>query len=73
MQGGGTDILEARRLLAEAGYADGLELEVDTPTELPDEAQALTAEVGRQLAQASLPFNSTTQRLPRTWHNMLLC
>ena len=41
----------ARALLAEAGYADGLELVVDCPTRLPDEAQRLTAELARQLAE----------------------
>ncbi|WP_420564354.1 ABC transporter substrate-binding protein [Thalassobaculum sp.] len=40
----------ARALLAEAGYGDGLDLVVDTPTRLPDEAQALTAALGAQLA-----------------------
>lgn len=39
----------ARALLAEAGYADGLTLHVDTPTRLPDEALALTGELAAQL------------------------
>lgn len=43
------DPARAASLLAEAGYADGLTLHVDTPTRLPDEAQALTAEVAAQL------------------------
>ena len=33
------------RLIAEAGYAGGLVIEVDCPTRLPDEAEALTAAV----------------------------
>ncbi|MDF1792633.1 MAG: ABC transporter substrate-binding protein [Thalassobaculaceae bacterium] len=44
------DPARARLLLAEAGYGAGLTLHVDTPTRLPDEAQALTAEVAVQLA-----------------------
>ena len=40
----------ARALLAEAGHRDGLTLEVDTPTRLPDEAERLTAVVAAQLA-----------------------
>lgn len=43
------DPARAASLLAAAGYADGLTLHVDTPTRLPDEAQALTAEVAAQL------------------------
>jgi peptide/nickel transport system substrate-binding protein len=44
----------ARDLLAEAGRADGLELVVDCPTRLPDEAQRLTAELSRQLAKVGI-------------------
>ncbi len=44
------DLTTARALLAEAGYADGLTLEVDCPTRLPDEAERLTACFGAQLA-----------------------
>ncbi|MGJ3264417.1 MAG: ABC transporter substrate-binding protein [Salinarimonas sp.] len=40
----------ARTLLNEAGYGDGLTLGLDCPTRLPDEAQPLTAALGRQLA-----------------------
>ncbi|WP_428672056.1 ABC transporter substrate-binding protein, partial [Roseibium sp.] len=40
----------ARQLLAEAGHAAGLELEVDCPTRLPDEAQRLTEVLACQLA-----------------------
>lgn len=40
----------ARALLAEAGHGAGLVLTVDTPTRLPDEAQALTDALGEQLA-----------------------
>jgi len=41
---------EVRRLLTAAGYPDGLTLAVDCPTRLPDEAEALTAALARQLA-----------------------
>jgi peptide/nickel transport system substrate-binding protein len=46
-QGGGAtmDRVLARHLMAEAGFADGLTLEVDCPTRLPDEAQRLTADL----------------------------
>ncbi|MDX1820344.1 MAG: ABC transporter substrate-binding protein [Paracoccaceae bacterium] len=44
----------ARRLLAEAGYADGLTLDVDCPTRLPDEAERLTAALAAQLAQVGI-------------------
>lgn len=44
------DPARARVLLAEAGLADGLLLTVDCPTSLPDEAQALTECIGRQLS-----------------------
>lgn len=45
-----TDRNKARKLLAEAGHAEGLTLEVDCPTRLPDEAERLTAALGAQLA-----------------------
>ncbi|WPZ36792.1 ABC transporter substrate-binding protein [Thalassobaculum sp. OXR-137] len=48
--GDGLDLERARGLLAEAGHGAGLTLHVDTPTRLPDEAQALVAEVAEQLA-----------------------
>lgn len=41
---------EARELLHEAGVGGGLTLEVDCPTSLPNEAEALTAAVASQLA-----------------------
>ncbi|MEM6745687.1 MAG: ABC transporter substrate-binding protein [Pseudomonadota bacterium] len=40
----------ARKNLAEAGHAGDLTLTLDCPTRLPDEAQALSAELARQLA-----------------------
>ncbi len=40
----------ARRLLSEAGHGNGLTITVDCPTRLPDEAEALTAALARQLA-----------------------
>lgn len=48
------DPAEARRLLTEAGHGDGLTLAADCPTSLPDEAEALTAALGRQLARVGV-------------------
>jgi peptide/nickel transport system substrate-binding protein len=45
-----SDRTRARQLLAEAGHADGLTLDVDCPTRLPDEAERLTAALAVQLA-----------------------
>lgn len=53
----GPDLHEARRLIVEAGYADGLVIEVDCPTRLPDEAQALTAAVAEQLSAIGVSLN----------------
>jgi peptide/nickel transport system substrate-binding protein len=53
----GPDLQEARRLVVEAGYADGLVIEVDCPTRLPDEAQALTAAVAEQLSAIGVSLN----------------
>jgi peptide/nickel transport system substrate-binding protein len=50
------DPAAARALLAEAG-AEGLVIETDTPTSLPDVAEALTAEVGRQLAEVGVTLD----------------
>lgn len=47
----------ARRLLAEAGHGDGLSLEVDCPTRLPDEAERLTAALAEQLAEVGITLN----------------
>jgi peptide/nickel transport system substrate-binding protein len=44
----------ARRLMTAAGYPDGLTLAVDCPTRLPDEAEALTAALARQLADVGI-------------------
>lgn len=52
----GCDPDSAGRLLAEAGYGSGLELEVTCPTSLPDEAEALTAAVAAQLAPLGVSF-----------------
>ncbi len=46
----------ASALLAEAGYRDGLTLQVDCPTRLPDEAERLTAALAEQLAQVGITF-----------------
>lgn len=57
--GGGAklDRANARRLLADAGYPDGLTLQVDCPTRLPDEAERLTAALGAQLAEVGIMLN----------------
>lgn len=48
------DLAEAKRLLIEAGHGDGLVINVDCPTRLPDEAEALTAAVGHQFAEIGI-------------------
>lgn len=48
------DPASARLLLREAGHGGGLTLEVDCPTRLPDEAEALTAAVAAQLARVGV-------------------
>lgn len=50
------DLAEARRLLDEAGHADGLTLHLYCPTRLPDEAQALADAVEAQLAPLGVRF-----------------
>jgi peptide/nickel transport system substrate-binding protein len=54
---GGPDLETARRRIREAGYADGLVIEVDCPTRLPDEAVALTAAVAEQLSAIGVSLN----------------
>jgi ABC-type transport system substrate-binding protein len=44
----------ARRLLSEAGFGEGLTLDVDCPTRLPDEAERLTAALAAQLAEVGI-------------------
>jgi peptide/nickel transport system substrate-binding protein len=51
------DLESARRLLAEAGHGEGLILTVDCPTRLPDEAEALTAALSRQLAEIGVTLD----------------
>ncbi|QPC85479.1 peptide ABC transporter substrate-binding protein [Mesorhizobium sp. NBSH29] len=51
------DLAEAKRLLADAGHGNGLTLEVDCPTRLPDEAERLTQAVARQLENIGVRFN----------------
>ncbi len=48
----------ARRLIAEAGFADGLTLQVDCPTRLPDEAERLTAALTDQLAEVGITLRT---------------
>ncbi len=50
------DRARARQLLREAGHGGGLELNVYCPTRLPDEAQALVAALGGQLADLGVGF-----------------
>jgi peptide/nickel transport system substrate-binding protein len=45
---------EARRLLAEAGYSDGLNLVFDIPSTMPDEAPALAEMMAEQLSQVGI-------------------
>lgn len=51
------DKAEVRRLLTEAGYGDGLTLEVYCPTRLPDEAQRLVQHLETQLSTIGVRFN----------------
>lgn len=48
---------EVRKLLHAAGVGDGLTLDVDCPTSLPNEAQALTAAVAAQLLPYGVILN----------------
>ncbi|HSP25836.1 MAG TPA: ABC transporter substrate-binding protein [Saliniramus sp.] len=50
------DPVQARALLDEAGYGEGLTLQVYRPTSLPDEAEALTDAVAAQLAAIGVRF-----------------
>lgn len=47
----------ARALLAEAGFAGGLTLDVECPKRLPDEAERLTGALGGQLAEVGISLN----------------
>lgn len=47
----------AKTLLAEAGFDEGLTIEVDCPTRLPDEAEALTAALAEQLTAIGVTLN----------------
>nr|WP_246812620.1 ABC transporter substrate-binding protein [Ensifer sp. ENS01] len=51
------DLDQAKMLLAEAGFSEGLTIEVDCPTRLPDEAEALTAALAEQLAPIGVTLN----------------
>lgn len=50
------DLVAAKRLLAAAGHGDGLVIDVDCPTRLPDEAERLTAAVELQLSKIGISF-----------------
>ena len=51
------DRAAARQMLGKAGYADGLTLEVDCPTRLPDEAERLTEALAEQLSHVGIRLN----------------
>lgn len=53
------DMNAARALVVEAGYPQGVTLKLDCPTRLPDEAEALTEELGKQLAPLGLRLDVT--------------
>lgn len=53
------DLSLARRLLAEAGFADGHVLGVSCPTRLPDEAVRLTAALAGQLQRIGVTLDVT--------------
>jgi peptide/nickel transport system substrate-binding protein len=48
------DPVEARSLLAEAGYPDGLHLVFDIPSSMPDEAPALAQLMAQQLEEVGI-------------------
>jgi len=48
------DPVEAKRLLAEAGYADGLQLTLDIPTSMPDEAPHLAQIMFQQFSRVGI-------------------
>lgn len=52
---------EARRLLREAGFGDGMPLALFAPTRLPDEAPALVAALTRQLAEVGVAVVAHTE------------
>jgi peptide/nickel transport system substrate-binding protein len=45
---------KAKSLLAEAGHADGIQLVLDVPTTLPDEATVLAQQMARQFAEVGI-------------------
>lgn len=53
-EGDGLDRDQASAILSELGYGEGLTLEVDCPTRLPDEAERLTEALGAQLAKVGI-------------------
>lgn len=53
------DLQLARELLHAAGHGEGLTLRVDCPTSLPDEAEALTAALSKQLTRAGITLEVT--------------
>ncbi|MEM7742675.1 MAG: ABC transporter substrate-binding protein [Pseudomonadota bacterium] len=65
------DLPAARRLMAEAGYADGLTLRLDCPTRLPDEAEALTAELARQIRPLGITLDVTMHRDREAYAHMV--
>ncbi len=54
------DPVRARQLLIAAGYRDDLIIDIDCPTSLPDEAEMLSKEIVRQLANIGVTANIHT-------------
>lgn len=61
------DVEKAKSLLSEAGYASGLDLELDVPNEqpFPDIAQSLQATLGKAGIRVKLIASDTSQTLTR--------
>ena len=57
-----TDVAAARELLTRAGVGTGLTLAVDCPLSLPDDAAALTKELGRQLRAVGVSLDVIYQK-----------
>ena len=58
----GHDPAEARRLLRDAGYPDGLTVKMDTPTESPDEAIPLSRLMAEQYREAGIEVDMRVYR-----------
>ena len=56
------DPAKASKLLAQAGYADGLTIAIDTPTSLPAEALQLSKVIAEQLEEVGIHANLNVTR-----------